>query len=467
MRSSSGRLSWAARAALGLAAGSAAAIAGEAPVGQVVDGVSCQSDPTKSYALYLPTSYAPQRPWPALLVFDPGGRGVVALEVFREAAESYGWVVLSSNDTRNGALVVDNLRAVDAMWRDLGTRYSVDRQRVYAAGFSAGAMLAWSVGQQPGVFAGIIASGGRLIPEYFAKAPSYAHFGAAGMDDFNFQGMRKVDQLLAGFGTLHRLEFFEGQHTWMPPELAREAVEWLELDAMRRSLRPRDESLIAVLYDKDAGKARGLETAGKLFPAWRRWRAVGDAFAALRDVAEAQAAVQRLAATDAVRDGVKDEERSERMEEEHLGYLFEALARVREGSQPLTTGRLASDLRISELERLAEEDSWKGVTARRLQQTFVAYTGNIVPRELIGDKRYKDAALLVAVAERIRPDSAALAYNHACFLALAGERKEAFGSLTRAIDLGFSDRALLEKDSDLDNLRADERFSALLARLPS
>lgn len=466
MRSPSRFSSWTVAAVVGLVAVTTEVRAGEVAVGRVVEGIVCQSDPTKSYALYLPNAYVSQRGWPVLLVFDPGGRGTAALEVFRDAAETYGWVVLSSNDTRNGAPLIDNQRAVDAMWRELGTRYSIDGRRIYAAGFSAGAMLAWSVGLQPGVFAGIIGSGGRLIPEFFTEAPTYAHFGAAGATDFNYLGMKKVDALLAGLGTLHRFEVFEGSHTWMPPELAREGVEWLELDAMRRSLRPRDESLIAALFEKDAGKARELEKDGKLFAAWRRWCAVGDAFGGLRDVAEAQSAAQRLGALDAVHDALRDEERSERMEEEYLARLFKALAGGPDQSEAITVRRLISELRITELERLAKEDSWKGPTARRLLQTFLAYTGSVVPAELIAKKRYREAALLVSVAERIRPDSAALAYNHACLLALAGEPKEAFASLSRAIDLGFSDRALLESDSDLNALRGEKAFAALLARLP-
>jgi len=55
-------------------------------------------------------------------------------------------------------------------------------------------------------------------------------------------------------------------------------------------------------------------------------------------------------------------------------------------------------------------------------------------------------------------------YNLACSLALTGRRDEAFEALATAMSLGFSDAKLLRGDPDLEPLRNDPRFAALLAR---
>lgn len=56
-------------------------------------------------------------------------------------------------------------------------------------------------------------------------------------------------------------------------------------------------------------------------------------------------------------------------------------------------------------------------------------------------------------------------YNIACFFSLKGEADRSIELLERAIEKGWGDKAWLETDSDLDSLRDDARFQALLDRI--
>src|SRR5690242_472801 len=87
-----------------LLAHSAAAIAQteSIPKGQVVERIEARNDSSQSYALYLPSNYTPSRKWPVLYAFDPGARGRTPVERFKAAAEKYGWIVVGSNNSRNG-----------------------------------------------------------------------------------------------------------------------------------------------------------------------------------------------------------------------------------------------------------------------------------------------------------------------------------------------------------------------------
>jgi predicted Zn-dependent protease len=53
-------------------------------------------------------------------------------------------------------------------------------------------------------------------------------------------------------------------------------------------------------------------------------------------------------------------------------------------------------------------------------------------------------------------------YNLACSLALVGERQEAIATLRRALDRGYSDWEYLTSDTDLESLRDEPEFLALL-----
>jgi len=65
----------------------------------------------------------------------------------------------------------------------------------------------------------------------------------------------------------------------------------------------------------------------------------------------------------------------------------------------------------------------------------------------------------------IDPEDAAVLYNVACVHALAGSSEEALDNLDRAIQNGFGHRDWLENDSELDSIREEPRFQALLRKL--
>jgi tetratricopeptide (TPR) repeat protein len=82
------------------------------------------------------------------------------------------------------------------------------------------------------------------------------------------------------------------------------------------------------------------------------------------------------------------------------------------------------------------------------------------------DKRYPSCAALFADA--MRADDGKMdedEYSAACCLALAGDRDAALSALERAVDVGWRNRAGMDKDDDLASLRGDARFAALGARI--
>ena len=66
---------------------------------------------------------------------------------------------------------------------------------------------------------------------------------------------------------------------------------------------------------------------------------------------------------------------------------------------------------------------------------------------------------------QIDPEDPQLLYNVACVYSIEGMREEAIKCLERAIDKGYGHREWVEHDSDLNSLRADPRFKALVERI--
>ncbi len=226
------------------------------PRGEIVDAVPCLQDAAQRYALYLPSYFNVSRHWPVILAFDGGGHGREGVERYSAGAEDYGYVVAGSNNSRNGPWDV-GLAAAAAMTADIKRRFPVDANRLYTAGMSGGARVAILVAQKSAQIAGVLASSGGYSTA-FRPSERFPIFGTAGTEDFNYREMRALDRLLT---SPHRVEIFEGGHTWLPSEVATHGVEWMEIQAMKDGLRPRDETLIAELFSKRLARANAQTTA--------------------------------------------------------------------------------------------------------------------------------------------------------------------------------------------------------------
>jgi hypothetical protein len=58
-----------------------------------------------------------------------------------------------------------------------------------------------------------------------------------------------------------------------------------------------------------------------------------------------------------------------------------------------------------------------------------------------------------------------LLYNVACNYAQLGRNSDALVALEQAVDRGYGDKSWMEHDSDLDALRSEPRYQALLQRM--
>ena len=85
--------------------------------GIVIERVECSDDTAQTYALYLPSGYAPERTWSLLLAFHPAARGRLMVEKYQAAAEQYGYIVAASNNSRNGPYAVSMSASLDSVCR--------------------------------------------------------------------------------------------------------------------------------------------------------------------------------------------------------------------------------------------------------------------------------------------------------------------------------------------------------------
>ncbi len=431
--------------------------------GRLVEGIACLNDPAQTYTLYLPVAYTPERSWPVLLVLDPRGRSLLAAERFAEAAEERGWVILSSDGTWSDGPMEPNLRALQALWSEVHIRFATDPRRLYAAGFSGLGNVACELGRETGGVAGVIVSGSRWTEERSRRPIRVPTFGTVGDVDFNFTPMREFHSRLGDWGTPERLEVFAGGHSWMPPELARLAIEWMELRAIKQGLRPEDGALVERVLVRDRRRAAELEASGRLLDAQRLYERAAATLEGLAPVEELLRAAERLAKDPATRRARESEERWARFEQVTLQRQGDSYRTLASSDPPVILAKLRAGLQLDVLQRQSAATGDEGVVARRLLNTVATQTGFYLPRDFMERGEPDRAALSLDIATELRPRVPDLWYDLARARARTGASQAALDALEKAVSLGFSDRDQMASDPDLDPLRAEPRYQALLA----
>jgi len=434
--------------------------------GEIASGIPCSGDPRFTYELYLPAAFDGARSWPILYVFDPRGRGRLAAELFRPGAEARGFIVASSNHTESDNPEAPNAEVIRALWRDTHERLPIDAARRYAAGFSGGARLACSLGLAlKGELSGVLAVGAGFAPSQPpVRDLPFAVFGSVGSADFNYYEMRALDATLQKLGARHRLEVFEGDHAWPPPDVAAQGVEWFDVMAMRKGTLATDPRLIESVWSRETQRARRLEEAGRGADALEALTALARDLGPLRDTAEATAWIARLG-----KPAAAERERRAKLDRRDVELNARAdrvIESVRSGSQIPPVGRVVGELGIPRLLEEARKAGYEGDSARRRIAHIAVQASFYVPRELMARGEWRRALVLLEAASAAQPDSPVPLWRLACAQARSGARRDALRSLDRAVDLGLAlPRARVRDERDLASLRGEAEFARVLERL--
>lgn len=422
------------------------------PLGKVIDSVTCKTTPAQSYALYLPTAYTPDKNWPVIFCFDPGARGRNPVEHLHEAAEKYGYIVAGSLNSRNGPLD-KNAAAAKAMVGDVSARFSLDPKRVYTAGLSGGSRVAAAFalsGWSKGVIA--CSAGFPMSDEDVPYHLNFVYFGTTGIEDSNYREMVRLDNALADRKTPHRIVVFNGGHEWAPPGLLMEAVEWLELQAIRAGNRPRDESFIKAVLEKRLAAVPGNPSLEQ----WRALKSIADDFRGLADVTSSEQKAKELGSTKAVKDAVKAERALLSREES----LIEELAESATGDSLKKQTALANRLR-------QQADATEDTPERRsVRRAIAAFLGASRERT-----RYQDddpdgnSAAFLEMSALLRPNQPRTLLALARARARDGNREGALTALEQAAAAGLRTSSQIESDEAFSKLHDNPRFAAVLVKI--
>ncbi len=133
------------------------------------------NDAPTEYAVRLPPEYHPLRSYPAIIVLHSGDGPNKALDQWEAEAARRGYILIAPEYSEPGKpteyrYTSSEHAAVELALRDARKRYSIDSDRVFAAGQLTGASMAWDYAlAHPDEFAGMVVISGlpaKYVPKY-------------------------------------------------------------------------------------------------------------------------------------------------------------------------------------------------------------------------------------------------------------------------------------------------------------
>ena len=431
--------------------------------GQIAD-VTCASDAAQSYALYLPSAYTSQKRWPVIYFFDPGGRGRRPLELYKDIAETYGFILAGSNNSRNFSS--DQGKAVNAIWQDTHARLDLDEHRSYASGFSGGARVAGAMalsGPQSQI-AGVIAHGAGYPSNKTGVKDDLPYFFAVGDQDFNWPEVINIRREREEQGSPYRVRVYAGRHQWAPAAVMEEALRYMNLKAMQAGKLAPDAAFIDHLFDKSKAEAADAETRKDPIAQLNAYRSLVADFSGLRDGKEPAEKLTALQQSPGLKAAIRDEreQMSEQLKIEQ--EISQKITSIADNSAP-DTATLHIEVRqqmgaLGDQAKYSKNETKRLIAGRAFSGIFVGAMED--GQQQLGARHFEKAEAYFDMMRQVSDDPwpvLLLADTHAA----AGNRRLAIKDLQEAVRRGLKDRAVVESDPQLQSLKSEPEFQKLLA----
>lgn len=435
--------------------------------GTVIDHITCQSDASQSYALYLPSSYSPERRWPIIYAFDPFARGKVPVELYKDAAEKYGYIVVGSNNAKNGPSNLE-MEAAQAVWEDTHRFFSIDKNRVYTTGLSGAGRFAtaFALYCYTCAIAGVISHGaGYPVSRALAANDHFLYYVAVGDADFNYPEILNLRSKKDEQGAAFKVKIYPGPHQWAPPDVVEDAIEWLEVKAMQAGKKEPDPAFVERMFDKGQAEAAKAKQSGDADAQYYALRSLVLDFRGLMDVRGVGAQLAELAKSKELKRARREEK--DAIDKQRL-LTAETLADLNGISMaaPDQMGFLKERILSSMLD-LRKHTKSTGrdhlIYVRAFNQLWI--NGIETGQEQFRANNFPQAAEYFEVMAEAAPDQSWPLLLLAETRVREGNKKAAMAALQDAVKRGIKSPDTLTRDPELAPLSQEPAFQRLVQSL--
>jgi dienelactone hydrolase len=419
--------------------------------GKCTYDILCRLDSGLSYALYLPSGYDTLRQWPVIIAFDSHGDGRLPVNLMKKQAEKYQYIIVGSNNSRNGLASEVTSAIYDGILKDLSWRFSLDPKRIYTMGFSGGARVAAYQGIYKKGIRAVIGCSGGLPSNASLTGVSFNYLGVVGTLDFNYLEMNQLFKQLDATQTPHYLMTFEGTHTWPPDSCIEDIFAYLQMDALKEGLLSNDtqswkqslESSLKMSSDKAIQSHQWLNAL--------EINNLGvELFKGLPESAEFEAEIIQIKSKKETLGAMQQQEswlsKEQSLQQEYLSYL----------------GTKSSGWWNSEVQRIEKIASRQGGTEEsRVYRRLLSYMSLACfmnASQARNSGQWDAFGYFVSIYGIVDPENNETAYLQAVNEMHSRQSAKAIESLKRAFKMGFNDCTRLMNDTTFSSLRENSQF---------
>ena len=231
---------------------------------KIIDSIIIKNS-SETYALYLPNAFKESELSSIVFIFEPMARVKIGIQPFIEAAEKYNYILVCSNNSKNG-LYEENFKIFYTLFEAVLNTFKINPNLVYTAGLSGGSRLASAIAVVTKQIQGVIGCGAGFSLNLSQKPTieSFSYAGLVGDTDFNYQEMFTEQEWCSKFGVEHEIFTFEGDHSWPPSIQILKAFNWLELQAYKKGIKPTNNTIINDNYHENYVLAKSYENKNQI-----------------------------------------------------------------------------------------------------------------------------------------------------------------------------------------------------------
>ena len=427
--------------------------------GVVIDNVVNNSDAGQSYALYLPGNYSIEKTYPVVYCFDAHGTGKLPVDKYKELAEKYGFILVGSNNSKNGNAWETSSAIAEKLFADVQTRIAVNTKRAYLLGFSGGARVANGLTITNGAISGAICCGAAAPGTNSANPRNdYTFLGIGGTADFNYTEIKKYCMVdLAGHNVKHAMLSFDGKHEWPPVATMDEAFWWLELGEMRKTPAYKNDSLIKKHITPDLKQIDALIKKKQTFEAFELCKKTITFYDMLTDLTSCFALYKTLNASPEIDKALRDEEVGWAKEDQLKQYYL----------KNFESGDFARwQVEINQLNQKIKNGKDKAeVLIDKRVLDYLSLAAYMQASGAVKQNNIQAAQYFCKIYVLVDPTNNEAHYLTAYVNAKLGDTKGAIASLNMAVKNGYSDLPRLQADSSFISVRETKEFQEVVNKI--